>query len=64
MSNIDEPWINAEQMRQMFESVKNWGRWGPDDEAGALNLITPQRRRAAAAEVTRSEEHTSELQSR
>lgn len=52
MSNIDEPWINAEQMRQMFESVKNWGRWGPDDEAGALNLITPQRRRAAAAEVT------------
>lgn len=20
----------------------NWGRWGPDDEAGALNLLTPQ----------------------
>lgn len=20
----------------------NWGRWGPDDEAGALNLLTPE----------------------
>ncbi|MCP3856489.1 MAG: cyclase family protein, partial [Actinomycetia bacterium] len=36
----------------MFESVKNWGRWGPDDEAGALNFITDEIRRAAAAEVT------------
>lgn len=21
----------------------NWGRWGPDDELGALNLVTPER---------------------
>jgi kynurenine formamidase len=38
-------------MREIFESVKNWGRWGTDDQAGALNLITPEKRRAAAAEV-------------
>ena len=27
------------------------GRWGKDDEMGALNLITPEKRRAAAALV-------------
>jgi kynurenine formamidase len=26
------------------EELSNWGRWGPDDEMGALNLITPQKR--------------------
>jgi kynurenine formamidase len=29
----------------------NWGRWGPDDEIGALNLITPERTREAARGV-------------
>jgi len=29
----------------------NWGEFGPDDQIGRLNLITPERRRAAAAEV-------------
>ena len=32
-------------MREIFESVKNWGRWGADDEAGALNLIDDEVRR-------------------
>ena len=26
---------------KMFEEVKNWGRWGDDDELGTLNYITP-----------------------
>ena len=34
------------------ERFSNWGRWGSDDELGTLNFITPERRRAAAAEVT------------
>jgi kynurenine formamidase len=51
----DAPWVSAERVREIFESVKNWGRWGPDDEAGALNLITAERRAAAAAEVTAGE---------
>jgi kynurenine formamidase len=27
-------------MEALFESVKNWGRWGSEDQRGALNLIT------------------------
>ena len=49
--NSDEPWTSDARMREIFESVKNWGRWGAQDEAGSLNLITPEKRRAAAAEV-------------
>jgi hypothetical protein len=30
----------------------NWGDFGPDDEVGRLNLITPERRLAAIREVT------------
>ncbi len=30
---------------------QRWGRWGPDDEAGALNLIGPEQVRAATALV-------------
>ena len=31
--------------------LSNWGRWGKDDQMGALNLITPAKRRQAAALV-------------
>lgn len=31
--------------------LSNWGRWGKDDEMGALNLITPAKRKQAAALV-------------
>ena len=24
------------------EEPKNWGKWGPDDELGVLNYITPE----------------------
>ena len=27
---------------EIFETAKRWGRWGPNDERGALNLITPE----------------------
>lgn len=30
---------------------RNWGRWGSSDQMGAVNLITPQKRVAAAALV-------------
>ena len=35
----------------MFEAVKNWGKWGPDDERGTMNYITPDKIAAAAALV-------------
>lgn len=38
-------------VQAIFERVKNWNRWGPDDEAGALNFITPEKRVRAAALV-------------
>jgi kynurenine formamidase len=33
---------------EMIASVSNWGRWGPDDELGTLNLVGPQQRVDAA----------------
>src|SRR6195256_6891948 len=33
------------------KDLSNWGRWGKDDEIGALNLITPSKRKQAAALV-------------
>src|ERR1043165_5370153 len=30
-----------------MKEVSNWGRWGKDDQLGALNLVTPAKRTAA-----------------
>jgi kynurenine formamidase len=35
-----------------MKTLSNWGRWGEEDQAGTLNLITPERRARAAALVT------------
>lgn len=35
------------------QETTNWGRWGDDDERGALNLLSPEIILAAAASVTR-----------
>jgi kynurenine formamidase len=43
--------ISAAEFRELFERVSNWGRWGPDDERGALNYLTPERVAAAAGLV-------------
>ena len=43
--------VTAEYVARVFEEVKNWGKWGSDDERGALNYITEKRRAAAAALV-------------
>ena len=44
---------NQAEFNALFEEVKNWGRWGPDDELGTANLITNQKRRQALALPTR-----------
>jgi hypothetical protein len=36
---------------ELFEATKRWGRWGEDDDRGALNLLTPERVAKAAALV-------------
>ena len=35
-----------------MDELSNWGRWGADDELGAANFITPEKRKQAAALVT------------
>ncbi len=44
--------MSAREFDELFQKVSNWGRWGPDDERGTLNYITPAHVRAAAAHVT------------
>ncbi len=36
---------------QMMKAISNWGRWGASDEIGTFNLITPAKRKEAAALV-------------
>ena len=43
--------VSAREFADVYEACKNWGRWGPDDERGALNYITPEHVRAASALV-------------
>jgi kynurenine formamidase len=38
-------------MRALFTERNNWGRWGDDDEKGAINLITPEKRLQAVGLV-------------
>jgi kynurenine formamidase len=51
MQSTSGPPLSLAAFEQLFEEVKNWGRWGPDDDRGALNYITPERTRAASALV-------------
>lgn len=39
------------QLKALFDQVSNWGRWGTDDQRGALNHIGPAEVFAAAALV-------------
>jgi kynurenine formamidase len=43
--------LGINQFQALFDRCSNWGRWGPDDERGTLNLITPEVRQRAAALV-------------
>jgi kynurenine formamidase len=43
--------VTPEQYARWKTELSNWGRWGASDEIGALNLITPEKRRQAAALV-------------
>jgi hypothetical protein len=38
----------TEALDAMYESLKNWVRWGVEDQRGALNYLTDARRTAAA----------------
>jgi kynurenine formamidase len=38
---------SEDEVVSYFDKLSNWGRWGPDDRLGTLNLITDETRRAA-----------------
>ncbi|MCJ7437036.1 MAG: cyclase family protein [Acidimicrobiia bacterium] len=40
------------EVKALAAKVRNWGRWGDDDEIGTLNLITDDVVKAAAKEIT------------
>ena len=40
--------MSRAEFDQLMQDISNWGRWGKDDELGTLNLVTPDKRLAAA----------------
>jgi kynurenine formamidase len=44
--------LTREEVLAFEHRLSNWGRWGKDDEAGALNFITNEHRRNAAKLAT------------
>ena len=40
--------VGASEFAALFDSVRNWGRWGAQDERGALNLLSAERVSGAA----------------
>lgn len=43
--------VDLDQIAEWEDELSNWGRWGPADQKGTLNLITPEKTRQAAALV-------------
>lgn len=44
----ERPSPTEQEVRSWIRERRNWGRWGKDDQRGAVNLITPEKRVAAA----------------
>jgi len=51
MTNDVQQSVSREECVALARRYSNWGRWGPDDELGTLNFITPQKVAEGAAEV-------------
>src|SRR5262249_59503464 len=49
--NAAHPLVTRAQYEQWQTELSNWGRWGKDDQLGTLNLVTPAKRKQAAALV-------------
>ncbi len=39
--------LDLAEFHRLFDAVRNWGRWGEDDDRGTLNFIDPEARAAA-----------------
>jgi kynurenine formamidase len=45
------PALTRQDFEQWMKDLSNWGRWGKEDEMGAVNLITAAKRKQAAGLV-------------
>jgi len=43
----DDHAMTKADVDQLVVELSNWGRWGKEDQLGTLNLITPEKRKAA-----------------
>ena len=50
-SGATRPTVTPAEYERWKKDLSNWGRWGKDDQIGALNLITPAKRKQAATLV-------------
>ena len=46
-----QPSLTKASMDRWMQELSNWGRWGKTDQMGTVNLITPAKRKVAAALV-------------
>ena len=51
---MKRPIPGEEQVREWFQSLSNWGRWGPDDVLGTLNHLTADKRREGGMCIRRT----------
>jgi kynurenine formamidase len=47
-SSASPPKLTKADVDRLMQELSNWGRWGKDDQLGAMNLITPAKRKQAA----------------
>ena len=47
MARTTPRYVPKAEFDSLFNTVCNWGRWGPDDERGTLNYVGPEQVRRA-----------------
>jgi kynurenine formamidase len=51
LASAQSPIVTKPEFDSLMKELSNWGRWGKTDQEGSINLITPAKRKAAAALV-------------
>ena len=51
----ERPLPSEKEVLAYIRERRNWGRWGKDDQVGAINLITPAKRVAATRLVKKAD---------
>ncbi len=48
MSQVSDAIPTKETVLELSAKYRNWGKWGPDDQLGAMNFVTPEKIKAAS----------------